>query len=117
MAKAIAVTCVRNTYLEDIHAGKVAKSKTGDFSDVIIETPSGSIPWNEASRISEDEIRILMKQVLNQLYTFLKKVDDPEFLHRVKLHTSSAMREWDKPELLENFLSADGIEDLIELAE
>ena len=32
LAKLMALTCVRNTKLEDIHAGIVPVSRTGDYS-------------------------------------------------------------------------------------
>jgi len=51
----IMVGTARNE-LEDIHAGKSPISKTGDFSDVFIHTPDRIIPWNKASRITNEEI-------------------------------------------------------------
>lgn len=33
--------CVRNTSLEDLHAGKVPQNATGNFSDVKVVTPTG----------------------------------------------------------------------------
>lgn len=50
------VMCARNSELENIHAGKSPISKTGDFSDVYIHTPDRIIPWNEASKISDEEM-------------------------------------------------------------
>jgi len=57
----MALMCVRNTCIEDIHAGLGPSSKTGDFSDVTIVTPYGEIPWNRLSRIRDDEMRQFMK--------------------------------------------------------
>ena len=34
LAKAMAMICVRNTMLENIHAGRVPRTKSGDYSDV-----------------------------------------------------------------------------------
>ncbi|MFT3691273.1 hypothetical protein [Paenirhodobacter sp.] len=34
LAKGMAMICVRNTIREDLHAGRVPITKTGDFSDV-----------------------------------------------------------------------------------
>jgi hypothetical protein len=34
LAKAIAVLCVRNTFLEDLHSGITVSSRSGDYSDV-----------------------------------------------------------------------------------
>jgi hypothetical protein len=50
------VGAARNSELENIHAGKSPISKIGDFSDVYIHTPDRIIPWNEASRISDEEM-------------------------------------------------------------
>ena len=52
LAKAIAVLCVRNTFLEDLHAGTTPSSKAGDYSDVKVVTPYGEIPWQQLSRIN-----------------------------------------------------------------
>jgi hypothetical protein len=61
LAKALAVTCVPNTSLEDLHAGISPSSRAGDHSDVTAVTPYGEIPWNKVSRISDDEMTRLMK--------------------------------------------------------
>ena len=63
--------CVRNTCIEDIHAGVEPSSKAGDFSDAKLVTPYGEIPWNNLSRIRNDEMRDFMKQVVDRLYTVL----------------------------------------------
>ena len=47
LAKHIALRCFRNSILENLHAGKVPDSKCGDYSDVVVKTPYGEIPWNE----------------------------------------------------------------------
>ena len=52
----IMVGAARNSKLEDIHSGKSPISKTGDFSDVYVVTPNGNIPWNEVSRITNEEM-------------------------------------------------------------
>src|SRR6266404_9748741 len=45
LAIGMAVYCVRNTFLEDLHAGTVPSSKAGDYSDVKVVSPYGEIPW------------------------------------------------------------------------
>ena len=57
LAFGIALLCVRNTCIEDVHAGIEPSSRTGDFSDVKVVTPYGEIPWDELSRIRNDEMR------------------------------------------------------------
>ena len=71
LARLITLHCVRNTFIEDLHSGTFPGSKIGDYSDVKVVTPYGEIPWNEISRISDDEMKILNKEVLNKLFTFL----------------------------------------------
>ena len=41
LARIMAMMCVRNTKLEDLHAGVVPVSKTGDFSDVVVIDADG----------------------------------------------------------------------------
>ena len=36
IAKVIAMICVRNSRLEDLHAGQVPVTRTGDWSDVVV---------------------------------------------------------------------------------
>ncbi|RPI21978.1 MAG: hypothetical protein EHM61_23430 [Acidobacteria bacterium] len=71
LAKFLALHCFRNTELENLHAGIVPSSKTGDYSDVKVVTPYGEIPWAELSRFDDDEMKRLMIDVVNQTYTWL----------------------------------------------
>ena len=98
--------CVRNTMLEDIHAGTEPVSRTGDFTDVVVIDADGRrIPWPEVSRIGTDEMGRLMRQVVNRLYTFQAKADDPHFVCMMDWALAEAGR-WDDPELDEIILSA-----------
>ncbi|MDT8858425.1 hypothetical protein RNZ50_26040 [Paracoccaceae bacterium Fryx2] len=55
-----------------IHAGKVPITRTGDWSDVtVVDADGNRIPWTEVSHINDDEMRDLMRDVVNRLYTFL----------------------------------------------
>ena len=47
LSKALLVTCVRNTLLEDLHAGINPSSPTGDHSDMVVVTAYGEIPLEE----------------------------------------------------------------------
>jgi hypothetical protein len=76
LAVAMAVLCVRNTSIEDIHAGIEPYLPSGDFSDVKVVTPAGEIPWPKVSRIRDNEMRIFMKPVVDRLYTILLRLDD-----------------------------------------
>lgn len=70
-AKLITLHCVRNTFIEDLHSGTFSSSKTGDYSDVKVVTPFGEIPWSQLSRINNDEMKILNKEIVNKVFTFL----------------------------------------------
>ena len=108
IAKAMAMMCVRNTVLEDIHGGLPVASHTGDFSDVMVIDANGrQIPWPEASHIGRKEMRDLMRQVVNRLYTFQVKAEDPVFVELMDHSLAEAWR-WDEPELDEILLA--GIE-------
>ncbi len=69
LAKTLAVACVRNTFLEDLHAGISPSSRAGDHSDVRVVTPYGEIPWNNVSRIVDEAMKLMMKEVVNKVYT------------------------------------------------
>ena len=95
LAKAMAMICVRNTMLENLHAGKVPMTRTGDFSDVVVLDAEGNrIPWTEVSRFEDDEMRDLMRQVVNRLYTFQLRLGEPEFQAFVDRWLVAA-RKWD----------------------
>ncbi|HLN31388.1 MAG TPA: hypothetical protein VK395_26845 [Gemmataceae bacterium] len=105
LAKAIAALCVRNTFLEDLHAGTTPSSKGGDYSDVKVVTPYGEIPWPQVSRISDKEMKRLMKEIVNALHTFLCRQDDAAFIQAfIRLGNSYTAR-WDEPELLQDFVA------------
>ena len=70
-AKMLAFHCVRNSSLEDLHAGISPSSKTGDYTAVKVISPDGEIPWNRVGRISDEEMKPLMEDIVNRLYTFL----------------------------------------------
>jgi hypothetical protein len=104
LAKAIAVLCARNTFLEDLHSGISPSSRSGGYSDVKVVTPFGEIPWHNVSRISDAEMKRLMKEIVDKLFTFLCRQDDPAFLEAfLRLGAMYAAR-WDEPKLVEDFV-------------
>jgi hypothetical protein len=105
LALGLALLCVRNTGIETIHSGIEPGSATGNFSDVKVVTPQGEIPWNDVSRISNDEMRAFMRQVVDRLYTCLLRLDDPEFLRRMFRYSRGATRKWDEPQNLEDWFT------------
>ncbi len=99
VAKLMALTCVRNTKLEDIHAGIVPVTRTGDYSDVtVVDADGHKIPWPRVSHFDDDAMRDLMRQVVDRLYTFHAKIDDPRFRAMLEFWRSS-VRTWDEPKL------------------
>ena len=104
LAKSIAFTCVRLTSIEELHSGRVAHSKTGDYSDVTVVTPFGEIPWNDLSRISQEEMKRLMKEVTNKLYTVLANIGNAEFIAKLNDWGDGHTAQWDTPELLPDFV-------------
>ena len=107
LALNMALMCVRNTCIEDVHAGVEPSSKAGDFSDAKLVTPYGEIPWNRLSRISNDEMREFMKQVVDRLYTVLLRLDDPEFVDRMDQYARRATAKWDEPRNLTDWFSGE----------
>jgi hypothetical protein len=78
LAKLMALRCFRNTSLEDLHAGKVPHSQTGDFSDVVVTDAERQIPWNELSRLNDREMKRLMIDVVDHCYDFLSTLSDDD---------------------------------------
>jgi len=106
LAKAITAICVRNGFLEDLHSGTTPSSKTGDYTDVKVVTPYGEIPWDKVSRISDAEMKRLMKGIVNQVYTYLCRKDDPEFVQSFLAMGMQYAARWDEPEMVERFCRA-----------
>ena len=106
LAKTMAMMCVRNTMIEDIHAGLTPVTRTGEYSDVmVIDADGRKIPWPEVSHFRDDTMRDLMKQVVNRLYTFQLLAGDPGFQNWMARWETVA-RKWDEPDLDAGFLKA-----------
>jgi hypothetical protein len=71
LAKLIALECFRNSELENLHAGTFPGSQTGDYADVKVVSPFGEIAWNDLGRLSDDEMKVLMIDVVNRCDRFL----------------------------------------------
>jgi hypothetical protein len=99
LAKHLVLKCFRNSALEELHAGKVPDSKCGDYSDVVVRTPYGEIPWNELSRFSDAEIKVLITDVVNRTYHYIHELFDDEKGGEliVKLAVKDSVPEWDEP--------------------
>ena len=104
MAKIMTMICVRNTRLENLHAGIVPTSNTGDFSDVMVVDADGNkIPWNDVSHFDDNEMRELIREIVNRLYTFHLKGNDPDFSKLINKWAPIAQK-WDEPEVDEFYL-------------
>ena len=98
MAKTLAMMCVRNTGLETLHAGVVPVTQTGDYSDVrVIDADGREIAWNDVSHLDDDQMRALMKEIVNRVYTFYISIDDEEFRDRID-RWARLTDCWDEPD-------------------
>ena len=104
LVRTMALLCVRNTALEDIHAGPAPVTRTGDWSDVtVVDAEGRRIPWPQVSHFGDDAMRTLMREIVDNLYTFLLLSREPGFLERMTIWMRSASR-WDEPKIVEDFL-------------
>ena len=102
----MALLCVRNTLLEDLHAGVAPVTKTGDYSDVTVHDAAGRrIPWPEVSHFDDNTMRDLVRQVVDRLFTYQERAKDPDFLERIERWAQAASL-WDEPKLDPSFLPA-----------
>ncbi|MBH1974082.1 MAG: hypothetical protein I8H94_03295, partial [Rhodobacteraceae bacterium] len=80
--------------------------QTGDYSDVVVLDAEGrKIPWAEVSHVDDDQMRALMSEIVNRIYTFHVSCDDQEFLAQTERWMAVAGK-WDEPELDRKFLGA-----------
>ena len=97
--------CVRNTQLETLHAGLTPTTRAGDYSDVFVVDADGRrIPWAEVSRIDENEMRALMQEIVNRLYTFHLEANDPKLQATIERWMAVATT-WDEPEIDSKMIS------------
>ena len=99
LAKYLAQQCFRNTFLEDLHAGITPDSKTGDYTDVLVRSPYGEIPWPQLSRLSDEEMKVLMIDVVNKTYRALRLLFDDQFGHELVqyLTKQDPLPRWNDP--------------------
>jgi hypothetical protein len=109
-AKIMTAACVRRGYLEKLHAGVIPVTRTGDYSDVkVIDAEGREIPWNQVSRINQDEMKTLLTGVVNRIYTFLARTllspsEDKAFTQAVDRAAAPWTKAWDDPQYLADFL-------------
>jgi len=83
-AKAIVVLAFRNGPIEDMHAGKTCPTCNGKAG---------------YSRISDDEMKLIMKNAVNRLYALLRlKADDQDSYARQIAYGERSTLNWDDPQ-------------------
>jgi len=83
-AKAIVALAFRNGPIEDLHAGKPCPACEGRTG---------------YSRISDAEIKVIMKSAVNRVYSLLRlKADDPEGYECQIAYGERCTLSWDDPE-------------------
>lgn len=108
LAKIMAMLCVRNTHIENIHAGLTPVTHTGDWSDVtVVDADGRRIPWTSVSHITNAEMRELMQQIVNRLYTFHLCADDPKLQAEIEKWMAVAGK-WDEPEIDQRMIARRG---------
>ncbi len=76
LAKLIVLECFRNSALEDLHAGISPCSAIGDYSDVLVNSPYGTLSWPQVSRLNDEEMKQLMIDVVDRTYRFIHRMFD-----------------------------------------
>jgi len=76
VANYLAQQCFRTTMLEDLPAGVTTNSQNGDYTDVVVRSPYGEIPWPRLLRLSDEEMKALMIDVVNKTYRALTVLFD-----------------------------------------
>lgn len=100
LAKHLVLQCFRNSVLEDLHAGIVLSSKSGDYTDVVVRSSFGEIPWSKVSRLDDAEMKALMIDVVNRTYQFIRELFNEErsgeFL--LQLAARDPVPNWENPD-------------------
>ena len=97
---------MRRGYIEKLHAGTTPVTQTGDYSDVkVIDAEGREIPWNQVSRINQDEMKTLMTGVVNRIHTFLARTlfsatEDKAFEQALERAAAPWTKAWDEPKYL-----------------
>jgi hypothetical protein len=67
-------------------------------------SPDREIPWRELSRISDEEMKRLMKEIVNKLNTVPFNLEDENFMAALLSWGARYTQEWDKPVELADFV-------------
>ena len=63
-----------------------------------VDDDGNRIPWTDVSHISDDEMRDLMRDIVNRLYTFHLCADDPAMQNEIERWIAVGGK-WDEPQL------------------
>ena len=77
-----------------------------DAAAAVVDADGNRIPWSEVSRIDDDEMRALMREIVDRLYTFHLRIDDPAFraeINRWAAMTAKEKTAWSTISNAENF--------------
>ena len=82
-------------------AGITPNSQTGDYTDVVVRSPYGEIPWPRLSRLIGEETKALMIDVVNKTYRALTVLFDNRLgSELVKiLRQQDSLSRWNEPTL------------------
>jgi hypothetical protein len=81
MSAKLAFAMVKMTLdCEEMAAFEAGVDPASDPSDVKIVYQGQQVPWQDAGRITEDEMRLLMKRCVDRVYTVLRQLHDTKFL-------------------------------------
>ena len=74
-----------------------------------IDAVGREIPWNQVSRINQDEMKLLITGVVNRIHTFLARTifcsfEDQEFNRALERAALPWTKTWDEPKYLPDFL-------------
>ena len=71
----------------------------------MIDADGQRIPWSDVSHITQEEMRDLMRKVVNRLYTCNLNGGDPDFFGMLRWAVAEA-ESWDEPELDEGMMKS-----------
>jgi hypothetical protein len=82
----------------------------------VIDANGREIPWNQVSRINQDEMKTLITGIVDRIHTFLCRTflcsfGDQEFNQALERSTLPWTKNWDEPKYLPYFLMPVNMED------
>jgi hypothetical protein len=81
----------RNSGLEELHTGVSPATAVGDYSDVKVITPYGEIAWADVARLDDAEMKALMIEVVDRVFTILR--------HPEPFLAPMGAQHWNRPHL------------------